>query len=178
MVDEIHFNPRPRKEGDLTIPGSSFAISDFNPRPRKEGDEEFEKRQQALRISIHALVKRATKCYDLCCGFDIISIHALVKRATGWGAAVKRQPPNFNPRPRKEGDKKLVGDLDYTIISIHALVKRATGFEMSFLLPYLISIHALVKRATPCLCENCVIVLYFNPRPRKEGDHITGKALQ
>ena len=148
MVDEIHFNPRPRKEGDLTIPGSSFAISDFNPRPRKEGDgtipqrkghcghfnprprkegdEEFEKRQQALRISIHALVKRATKCYDLCCGFDIISIHALVKRATGWGAAVKRQPPNFNPRPRKEGDKKLVGDLDYTIISIHALVKRAT----------------------------------------------------
>ena len=33
-----------------------------------------------------------------------------------------------------------------------------------------ISIHALVKRATLCLCVICVIVLYFNPRPREEGD--------
>ena len=49
-------------------------------------------------------MKRATKCYDLCCGFDIISIHALVKRATD--DCVKRLilAKNFNPRPREEGD--------------------------------------------------------------------------
>ena len=27
-----------------------------------------------------------------------------------------------------------------------------------------------MKRATPNPCENCVTVLYFNPRPREEGD--------
>ena len=32
-----------------------------------------------------------------------------------------------------------------------------------------------MKRATPNPCENCVIVLYFNPRPREEGD-VTGVA--
>ena len=44
---------------------------------------------------------------------DIISIHALVKRATGWGTAVKGQPPNFNPRPREEGDLK--GDKNFNV---------------------------------------------------------------
>ena len=57
-------------------------------------------------------------------------------------------------------------------ISIHALVKRATFFDVSFNASYVISIHALVKRATLYRCENCVIVLYFNPRPRKEGDRV------
>ena len=33
-----------------------------------------------------------------------------------------------------------------------------------------ISIHALVKRATCNLYDSCVIVMYFNPRPREEGD--------
>ena len=29
-----------------------------------------------------------------------------------------------------------------------------------------------MKRATTCLCVICVIVLYFNPRPREEGDAV------
>ncbi len=33
-----------------------------------------------------------------------------------------------------------------------------------------ISIHALVKRATRSVCFNVTSALYFNPRPRKEGD--------
>ena len=61
---------------------------------------------QRTEISIHALVKRATRDNPEELARLIISIHALVKRAT------KRAP---------EMDK-------YYVISIHALVKRATKF--------------------------------------------------
>ena len=33
-----HFNPRPRKEGDLGTELSFYDFVHFNPRPRKEGD--------------------------------------------------------------------------------------------------------------------------------------------
>ena len=55
----------------------------FNPRPRKEGDlDGIIKAVPKILISIHALVKRATK--NSVKVFDVIdiSIHALVKRAT------------------------------------------------------------------------------------------------
>ena len=35
-----------------------------------------------------------------------------------------------------------------------------------------ISIHALVKRATSCHCLYYTAPLYFNPRPREEGDFL------
>ena len=56
-------------------------------------------------ISIHALVKRATKENELSVCFNVISIHALVKRAT----------VSAHRRMRLHS------------ISIHALVKRATA---------------------------------------------------
>ena len=85
--------------------------------------------------------------------------------------AVKGQPPNFNPRPREEGDvlwnvcftlefdfnprPREEGDDTLNIIndilpyiSIHALVKRATNVTAYCGLCVSISIHALVKRAT------------------------------
>ena len=55
-------------------------------------------------------------------------------------------------------------------ISIHALVKRATLFNRVIVARLAISIHALVKRATRSVCFNVTSALYFNPRPRKEGD--------
>ena len=55
-------------------------------------------------ISIHALVKRATRTHLCQFVVNLISIHALVKRATKVFAKAKYQP----------------------LISIHALVKRAT----------------------------------------------------
>ena len=56
---------------------------DFNPRPREEGDSPLYGCDTAInKISIHALVKRATvAAVDGVIGHDI-SIHALVKRAT------------------------------------------------------------------------------------------------
>ena len=93
-------------------------------------------------------MKRATKYIKKINQRLAISIHALVKRATNRCKWQLPESSNFNPRPREEGDKKLVGDLDYKIISIHALVKRAT--EDAYLAREygIISIHALVKRAT------------------------------
>ena len=79
-----------------------------------------------------------------------ISIHALVKRATYYKQTV--QP--------------------YDLISIHALVKRATMYLIPRLAYTAISIHALVKRATRQQAHGKSIGLYFNPRPREEGDHI------
>ena len=105
---------------------------------------------QAVEISIHALVKRATGGKRKMKKVNVISIHALVKRATfGQYAtaasqqisihalvkrATTRQYPrngkflNFNPRPREEGDAFQDAVKLYTDwISIHALVKRATA---------------------------------------------------
>ena len=56
--------------------------------------------------------------------------------------------PNFNPRPRKEGDKGGKIQLSAKVISIHALVKRATSPLYGCDTAISISIHALVKRAT------------------------------
>ena len=123
---------------------------------------------------------------------DFISIHALVKRATQAVSAGVMITHYFNPRPREEGDGKLVhlfsnfgisihalvkratpyGVVIYpsSVISIHALVKRATKPQSDGTLLAQISIHALVKRATTCLCSPRAIDVYFNPRPREEGD--------
>ena len=81
-------------------------------------------------ISIHALAKRATLFNDIMSIFFDISIHALAKRATlvslsllycafvfqstpsqRGRLALKVEMgsvPNFNPRPRKEGDSKFI----------------------------------------------------------------------
>ncbi len=127
MARSCYFNPRPRKEGDSTLLTVSAVRNYFNPRPRKEGDDvgaalqlrdQFQStpsqrgRQGNVRyssasttISIHALAKRAThkKLYDKLA--RLISIHALAKRATSRNPRRSDRHNDFNPRPRKEGDK-------------------------------------------------------------------------
>ena len=56
----VHFNPRPREEGDGNGFLSRRVVSDFNPRPREEGDTDTITNSLLKLISIHALVKRAT----------------------------------------------------------------------------------------------------------------------
>ena len=77
-------------------------------------------------ISIHALVKRATHRFMRVAFGSVISIHALVKRATVFHCLYYTALLYFNPRPREEGDSKLIELIDEMGISIHALVKRAT----------------------------------------------------
>ena len=78
----------------------------------------------------------------------LISIHALVKRATLNQAFLIIKGLDFNPRPRKEGDTLLLSFGRILVISIHALVKRATQGAVIATRNSPISIHALVKRAT------------------------------
>ena len=66
-------------------------------------------------ISIHALVKRATRRIYHGKAWKVISIHALVKRATFNDELKEITNEYFNPRPRKEGDRIPAG-----IIFIHA----------------------------------------------------------
>ncbi len=104
------------------------------------------------KISIHALVKRATTSTVSKTEAWNISIHALVKRATS--AHTQR--------------------VHIRAISIHALVKRATfAIFYSKDIPD-ISIHALVKRATDYTMSTYVYNQDFNPRPREEGDPLYG----
>ena len=76
----------------------------FNPRPHEEGDGTLEECREWCRISIHALMKRATVIFAVFLSDNGISIHALMKRATDTSKAVTQS----------------------TEISIHALMKRAT----------------------------------------------------
>ena len=78
----LHFNPRPREEGDAFMYIWQFSVNDFNPRPREEGD---------LPLLYHLQI-------------TVISIHALVKRATRRQFLQRRKTRYFNPRPREEGD--------------------------------------------------------------------------
>ena len=100
----VNFNPRPREEGDISLHAAPFFFSYFNPRPREEGDSSKANKLTQQIISIHALVKRATKVSDVDSVELDISIHALVKRATILSSGRRRHYPYFNPRPREEGD--------------------------------------------------------------------------
>ncbi len=84
-------------------------------------------------ISIHALVKRATRDNPEELARLIISIHALVKRATCAEVYRADDRRDFNPRPREEGDQIHQLSALCSSISIHALVKRATA--SAFALP-------------------------------------------
>ena len=86
----------------------------FNPRPREEGDYWLTDKPKESTISIHALVKRATKTPDGVAKAMAISIHALVKRATNTKIDSRDIIPNFNPRPREEGDSQKVSTRTFT----------------------------------------------------------------
>ena len=77
-----YFNPRPREEGDIINFFVECVLCDFNPRPREEGDARLDVQVRHGRISIHALVKRATRT----------------------ACPYKSYLDYFNPRPREEGD--------------------------------------------------------------------------
>ena len=145
-----YFNPRPREEGDCVTSGSTASTANFNPRPREEGDT------------------IATPSF---CAV-IISIHALVKRATRSSGKEHRVQTYFNPRPREEGDLRIPKTPSQSAISIHALVKRATGWSLLPSSNLFISIHALVKRATINIHGSVFCERDFNPRPREEGDYL------
>ena len=144
----------------------------FNPRPRKEGDRLKSQVDKDSPISIHALAKRATYPKDVSSYnfiifqstpsqrgrlphkirlvvFPLISIHALAKRATGGSYENTLNDDNFNPRPRKEGDSfsKILLSKDVPFQSTPSQRGRRKA-PASVNVAFAISIHALAKRAT------------------------------
>ena len=99
------------KRATVCIVAAMNVICYFNPRPREEGDNVEDLTLPGIKISIHALVKRATLTKGRTFAGVDISIHALVKRATS------------------------ISELSYNriVISIHALVKRATTLKTVYM---------------------------------------------
>ena len=121
----------------------------FNPRPREEGDyaTTYICRKSDIFQSTPSWRGRRLMFWQIMT-INTISIHALVKRATSIHYYIN----------------------DNDGISIHALVKRATNYPTNSRLFHVISIHALVKRATLAYVLAYTSFVYFNPRPREEGD--------
>ncbi len=100
-------------------------------------------------ISIHALAGRATKICR-------VSLTVFAFQSTPSRGGRRHIPadcnadPNFNPRPRGEGD--------------------GGATVMRLMMPEIISIHALAGRATPVASHRIHADNHFNPRPRGEGD--------
>ena len=145
-----YFNPRPREEGDITLPSmfGSFLRISIHALVKRATQRLFPDLDYVV-ISIHALVKRATQEVYVLSGSPCISIHALVKRATPYLDTIEILGKDFNPRPREEGDQ-------------YNTVKKECQAP--------ISIHALVKRATALSGRRLISMGDFNPRPREEGD--------
>ena len=107
------FDPRPRAEGDGSAPRPNDRRGRFDPRPRAEGDLDRRVEFATAPVSIHALVRRATKEITLPRVRFVVSIHALVRRATAphlMHFAVWRNPAvgaNLHPPPAKPSPAPL-----------------------------------------------------------------------
>ena len=152
-------------------------VTDFNPRPREEGDVDFKNLLVNVIISIHALVKRATRFCHAAFMLLTISIHALVKRATGLGIKVSAINLYFNPRPREEGDRNAL--LSCPVRDDFNPRPREEGDRGAFF------INGDENDFNPRPREEgddtvryaVPVLLYFNPRPREEGDSETFNTL-
>ena len=145
------------------------------------------------KISILALVWRATGTPEEVIERAVISILALVWRATSPPIEINRLPLNFNPRPRVEGDcmpspinsrwifqssPSCGGRRDlqrqYRSEREHFNPRPRVEGDFMYFVPYFIadsiSILALVWRATTVRLHNMAYRQDFNPRPRVEGD--------
>ena len=79
---------------------------------------------------------------------EFVSIHALVKRATCCSHIFTRLYIGFNPRPREEGDEKLM--------AVEAEWRRFNPRPR--------------EEGDDTQCRFLLLEASFNPRPREEGD--------
>ena len=167
----MHFNPRPRGEGDVATIRVGNNIRRFQSTPSRGGrPQRFTRVAKGIRISIHALAGRATFRGRI----NIGGFAHFNPRPRGEGDPVQvlRRSWNrhFNPRPRGEGDRPFSG----TAARTHHFNPRPRGEgdprRFRRLVRIGISIHALAGRATLCAVFRGSIRYYFNPRPRGEGD--------
>ena len=127
LYNNYHFNPRPREEGDAPNLNSSFLQDVFQSTPSWRG-----------RLATEKTFRNP----------NYISIHALVKRATPRSTYNNHAIYYFNPRPREEGDRRIIY-LSTCWVYFNPRPREEGDFKGSANnWPPAISIHALVKRAT------------------------------
>ena len=150
-----NFNPRPREEGDtmLTMRNLSSGISIHA--LVKRATKFIKRTQKKLKISIHALVKRATKLGCYIAVAEWISIHALVKRATCGARMDEEETKYFNPRPREEGDR------------LRLRCRRMARYFNP----------RPREEGDRCQAFLFATACHFNPRPREEGDGCPVRSL-
>ncbi len=167
----LHFNPRPRKEGDYMLCSLISAVSIFQSTPSQRGRLlTAGEVPEEINISIHALAKRAT--YDdflTCYGVSHFNPRPR-KEGDTQNLSVRFLKNDFNPRPRKEGDMAV--NMVVTIFSIF----QSTPSQRGRLKPGQKKSRLSIFQSTPSqrgrLAVNMVVTIFsnFNPRPRKEGD--------
>ena len=145
-----NFNPRPREEGDFANKGVHTDVIIFQSTPSWRGRQDIAITYRWwYSISIHALVKRATRKIYHGKDWKVISIHALVKRAT-YFRAVFRQKRLFQSTPSWRGRLMCPRNSTLSMLFQSTPSWRGRQYYADRLYQY----------------DN------FNPRPREEGDKI------
>ena len=122
-------------------------------------------------ISIHALAKRATYRDTPRKFLLLISIHALAKRATLSRCKGCFFPNTFQSTPSQRGRLIALQQRAKPLLFQSTPSQRGRPVpNAETALTTRISIHALAKRATFFKKVISSETVYFNPRPRKEGD--------
>ena len=188
---DFHFNPRPRKEGDLYLADHAVKLDIFQSTPSQRGrpsqarprhrTSQFQstpsQRGRLYQTSppLRKIIFQSTPSQrgrqGKICGF--LSCQYFNPRPRKEGDKFLDMAVfsnfHFNPRPRKEGDHiKPCLSLLIADISIHALAKRATSPTLPCLPYHTISIHALAKRATVNILLS-VYLLQFQSTPSQRG---------
>ena len=181
MITNICFNPRPHAEGDLINPfGWTYFSALFQSTPSRGGRRAlFHNNSPLVRVSIHALTRRATilkKCAAPISWFQSTPSRGGRQKSIGFMYHIL----GFNPRPHAEGDRTNHGTgKGALLVSIHALTRRATKLLIVVRPAVMVSIHALTRRATCTTYKGSVCSSSFNPRPHAEGDQLPhGSLLQ
>ena len=148
----------------------------FNPLPRKEGDAAaFSLSAPEAHISIHSLVKRETVGGGRWEDIFVISIHSLVKRETSFPIPPTLCVIDFNPLPRKEGDKILVFLIDSLDTDFNPLPRKEGDGVVGNHKYYLGDFNPLPRKEGDIILSDKVkLYCHFNPLPRKEGDDTKG----
>ena len=143
------FNPRPREEGDCFTHRKTIRYTQFQSTPSWRGRQHKKLCSEAYR---HFNPRPREECDLMCLWFRSVSC-------------------NFNPRPREEGD------LTFPNLRMVCLEFQSTPSWRGRLIIYINSESVTIFQSTPSwrgrrlACWFCSDTsVYFNPRPREEGD--------
>ena len=123
-----------------------------------------------LKISIHALTRRAALCQDGALVWRNISIHALTRRAAyrQQYAGIDRYI-SIHALTRRAADDAIQAAIRRHHFNPRSHEESGASSSDKFLQAIRISIHALTRRAAHESFDTPLSSLYFNPRSHEES---------